>query len=178
MVIPNISTLAILALSAAFAVQTYRISGVQNELLQTKLAHSRALVQQNQEHILVLEQARKVTSELQNTFDHERTSLKTQIAASAAAASDLRKRLQNATAAATAAKARISTLARDGQAGFGNNGTVLPVPLTGSDVLATYSEVDIDEAERADKIRLSLLSCYREYDEVRAKVSSPIAESN
>lgn len=168
---------AIVAASLALAaIQTHRVSVVQNELLQEKLNHAAELDRQKTAHIQALSEAKKVSDDLQETFNRERDTFKSQVASANAVASDLRKRLQNATAAANAAKYGIHNPTGNGKIGLVFNGAFLPSAPTGSDVPATYSEVDVDEAERADKIRLSLLSCYKQYDEVRAKVNRFITE--
>lgn len=164
---------AVVAASLALAgVQTYRVSVVQNQLLNERLKHASELDRQKTAHIQALSEAKKVSDDLQETFNRERDTFKSQVASANAVASDLRKRLQNATAAANAAKYGIHNSTGNGKIGLVFNGAFLPSASAGSDVPATYSEVDVDEAERADKIRLSLLSCYKQYDEVRAKVNN------
>jgi len=93
--------------------------------------------------------------------EHEK---QTQIAAVSARADDLRKRLRNAEA--SAATARLVSKA----SAVASTSEVEP----GSNIAGFSGELGsrlVSEAERGEKIRISLLACYRQYEDARKAVS-------
>lgn len=89
--------------------------------------------------------------------EHEK---QTQIAAVSARADDLRKRLRNAEA--SAATARLVS-------GLASASATVEVARVchGSELSGNFGEQLVSEAERADKIRLQLAACERQYEAAR-----------
>ncbi len=92
-----------------------------------------------------------------------------QILAANAVADSLRERVRNARAEAFTRTYSAAVMPR--------STTVAAAPETPvvSDepvVLGTIGEQDVDEAERAETIRVELLGCYRQYDEARSRLEA------
>lgn len=71
----------------------------------------------------------------------------------------LLKRVRNAEA-----KARAATVSQVGPATCAREA---PPSDLGTEVLATLGEEDVEEANRADTIRVHLIACYKQYDAAR-----------
>lgn len=161
---------ACVALVLLLGLQTYRLGEVQKDLLAEKASYSEAVARSERARSVALAEANKINSDLQESYNAERKTLRENVSIATADADALRKRLRNATA--NLATARLINSTGVGEAGNDGDRTVLYEKIAGQDVPATYSEIDIDEAHRAEIIRLNLLSCYKQYDEVRAKVNA------
>ena len=94
--------------------------------------------------------------------EHEK---QTQIAAVSARADDLRRRLRNAEASAATARlvSKASAVASTSEVAGVDHFPVLFGPL---------GEQLVSEAERGEKIRISLLACYKQYDDARKALVS------
>lgn len=88
-----------------------------------------------------------------------------EIATLATRAADLRKRLRNAEASAATARlvSKASAVASTSE---------VAAVCHGSELSGQFGEQLVSEAERGEKIRISLLACYRQYDDARKAMVS------
>ncbi len=99
--------------------------------------------------------------DLQTQFDNERNDHETKYAALAADRDALLARLQSRPTRPTLPNSAVVQSAGDGQAARG---------CTGAELYREDASVVVGESERADKIRIALVGCYRDYDAARDKL--------
>lgn len=111
---------------------------------------------------LSVQNNRQAEQHLQAIADNERTKANEQIAIYSRRADDLATRVRRAEANAATARLVSSSCKTSctGQAPTGSDG---------AELLNSLGIEDVREAERADKIRIALGSCYAQYDAARAK---------
>ena len=161
-----------LVLALALAWQTYRLHGAEMSALrasndlangQAAWADERAIAAEK----LVQATAKNRETEQQLTAQAEKAEheKQTQIAAVSARADDLRRRLRNAEASAATARlvSKASAVASTSEVAGVDHFPVLFGPL---------GEQLVSEAERGEKIRISLLACYKQYDDARKALVS------
>lgn len=152
-------------LAATSCKLTVDLGAVKLELEKAKVAYE----QERAEAAIKLAQEqqryREADQAIQKTATAIREETHAQILAANAVADDLRRRLRVASAnAATAALVSSATqVAATEQAGAGSDKPLVPAPI---------GEQDVDEAERADLIRVELLGCYRQYDAARSALEA------
>ena len=107
--------------------------------------------------------ARKASESLQRAADEQRKSDNAEIHNLSTRAADLARRVRSAEGAAATARLMSQSLAAS--AGQADGRCDQPV------VLGSLGEQDVWEAERADKLRVALKSCYASYDRARAQAA-------
>ena len=168
-------------------VQEFRVQGLKSDLSakQSELdkqardyAEERTRLTTNL--LTAQEAARSAEQALQDYVNTEGRKKDEQVKAANAVAADMSKRLRLATEEARKLAAQI----REGSKTAGTEGTV---PRSDDTLVpATIGQEDVDEAIRADDIRLSLLECYNVYrkarktiDDYNAKLdSAPVREAS
>lgn len=113
-------------------------------------------------------EARTVEQNLQKKADLERKERDEKINSLSTEHAALSKRVRDAEARAKHLASDLYGLSRTTQ-GTGTGG-IVPGD-SGTVLLATIGQEDVDEASRADTIRVSLQSCYASYREVRDKIN-------
>ena len=151
-----------MVLLGLLAMQTFRLHASQLEVarMESTLASERAAA--SAALAAKTAQARRTEQELQQAAHQTRKEKDDAIATLTAHRDALLKRLRDAQHAAGTRLPGTAATASTGQAALGDGGSWLPAPL---------GEQDVDEAHRADVIRLALLACYRQYDAARQALS-------
>ena len=107
--------------------------------------------------------ARRASESLQRAADEQRKSDNAEIHTLSTRAADLARRVRNAEGAAVTARLVSQSLAASAGQAAGR--------CDQSGVLGSLGEQDVWEAERADKLRIALKSCYASYDRARAQAT-------
>lgn len=179
--------LGVILVAAVGLVQELRVQSLKTELAEAKTAlvtqeklHVETVAEQQANLLTAQEAARSAEQALQDYVNTEGRKKDDQVKAANAVAADMSKRLRLATEEARKLAAQI----REGSKTAGTEGTV----ARSDDTLvpATIGQEDVDEAIRADDIRLSLLECYNVYrkarktiDDYNAKLdSAPVREAS
>jgi hypothetical protein len=160
-----------LVLALALAWQTYRLHGAQIAMLEATnaLANGQAAWADERANAatalaVATTKARETEQQLTAQAEKAEHEKQTQLAAVSARADALRVRLRNAEA--NAATARLLS----GAGAIASTSEVEP----GSNIAGFSGELGsrlVSEAERGEKIRISLLACYRQYEDARKAVS-------
>jgi hypothetical protein len=118
--------------------------------------HERLVAKAAQDRVDQLAMFRDTEHALQTQMDNQRKALNAKISATDSAAAALKLRLAEAHIALpnTGGNGQSATPSTTGQTAAGSNNPVLPDPVGGL----------VDEARRAELIRLNLLACYSAYD--------------
>lgn len=152
-----------LVLLVLVGVQTWRLHNAQLEELEAKttLSNERAaaavaLAKQEQEH-------RDKERSLQASANQSRKETNEALSLSNARRDDLLKRLRNSKATDNRCVSEATTTTSTADARSSDAGGELPGSL---------GEEDVQEASRADIIRLELISCYRQYEDARKALES------
>lgn len=167
----NLKLLAYLSSVLGAAVLGWSVKGWQvDSLVERKNAEIASIHQKydkerlhaQEQLALVVQNNRQAEQHLQAVADQERINANEKISNASRRADSLAVRVRNAEAAAATAKLVSATTKTtcSGQAAAGSDGAELLRPL---------GIEDVQEAERADKIRISLGACYAQYDAARAK---------
>ncbi len=157
-----------LALAGVYTLQEVRVSRVKSELVESQRENARLTAAYAKERSdlqgkidKIRDESTKVTETLQAKADDERKVKNDEIRKLSARAAELKRLLDLRDKAAAAAKPNASS-ANDSQAGQATDGD------TGAGISAAPGGAGenntVDEALRADVIRVSLIECYRVYD--------------
>lgn len=182
----KVAILGAVLVAAVGLVQELRVQGLKTELAQANTAlvtqeklHVETIAEQQANLLTAKDEARAAEQALQDYVNTEGRKKDDEIKAANAVAADMSRRLRLATEEA----GRLAARARQSPEATGTEGTV----ARSDDTLvpATIGQEDVDEAIRADDIRLSLLQCYNVYrkarktiDDYNAKLdSAPIREA-
>lgn len=183
----KVAILGAVLVAAVGLVQELRVQNLKTELADAKTAlvtqeklHVETIATQQANLITAQENAQKAEQALQDYVNTEGRKKDEQVKAANARAADMSRRLQHATEEAR----KLAAKNREGSTTAGTEGTV----ARSDDTLvpATIGQEDVDEAIRADDIRLSLLECYNVYrkarktiDDYNAKLdSAPVREAS
>lgn len=182
----KVAILGAVLVAAVGLVQELRVQGLKTELAQANTAlvtqeklHVETIAEQQANLLTAKDEARAAEQALQDYVNTEGRKKDDEIKAANAVAADMSRRLRLATEEA----GKLAARARQSPEATGTEGTV----ARSDDTLvpATIGQEDVDEAIRADDIRLSLLQCYNVYrkarktiDDYNAKLdSAPIREA-
>jgi hypothetical protein len=183
----KVALLGVILVAAVGLVQELRVQSLKTELAEAKneltvleKQHVETIAEQQANLITAQENAQKAEQALQDYVNTEGRKKDEQVKAANAVAADMSRRLRLATEEAR----KLASQIREGSATAGTQGTV----ARSDDTLvpATIGQEDVDEATRADDIRLSLLECYNVYrkarktiDDYNAKLdSAPVREAS
>lgn len=152
--------LAVAGFAGGWAVQGWRKdSAIAEHKAEMATLREQAAAQLSQ----ATQKARRTTEALQAAADEQRKTDNEEIHTLSTRAGILARRVRDAEArAATAALVSQSLAPGAGQA---------PARCDGAGVFGSLGEPDVWEAERADKLRVALKSCYADYDRARAQAA-------
>lgn len=153
------------ALGALLLAQTVRLHGSQLAEAKaiTTLANERA--ESNATALAKQERVRNAERSLFNDSSESRKQINDQVRVLSARNASLLERVRLAEERSSTGRANLPSTASTtgtGQAGTGDSG---------AELLGSLGTADVQEASRADLIRLHLASCYRDYDRARETLS-------
>jgi hypothetical protein len=153
-----------IVLGLLLMVQTVRLTGAQTALNKAKLELSEEKALASKSVAVATTQARETEQALSEKASDTKKETNDQIRNLTAQRDALLKRVLNAELDSAAA-AVVSKAATDTFLGAVAKGS------HGGELLGSFGQEDVEEALRADTIRLQLAACYRQYEEARKALS-------
>jgi hypothetical protein len=138
------------------------------EIAQVRGEHLAAVTKATEQAAAIQAAARKTEQDLQTAMNEHRRKTNENLATLTSERDSLRVRLQTELAAHPPFTYEAPAAPGAGEATTGDHGAILPDPFGSL----------VEEAYRADQIRLELRGCYRAYDDARAALAKPIEQSS
>lgn len=157
---------AALSFGSGWAVNGWRgaakLEDLRAEIARIHAVYDKERLAAQEQLALAVQNNRQAEQHMQAVADQERLKTNEQINAASHHADSLVVRVRNAEAAAATARL-VSSSTQTTCVGQTASGGI------GAELLGSLGSEDVREAERADKIRIALRTCYAQYDAARAQ---------